>query len=92
MVLMSCDKVVEEGMKIVKVCHEIQAVLNPYDRREILNLMVLVNSKRPRYTAAGYFVLNRCSLFALLSVITTYFIILVQFHQSSYVNQEKLPA
>lgn len=85
--VISCDKVVTEANGIIKVCHEVQENLDFNGRDEIFNLLTLVKAKKPRYTAAGYFVLNRSTLFALLSTTTTYFIILVQFHQEHIKNR-----
>lgn len=82
MLIISCDNVIAEARNIVKVCQEIQEDADAAQREEIFNLLTLVKAKWPRYTAAGYFVVNRSSLFALFSVATTYFIILVQFHQN----------
>lgn len=78
---MSCDKATKEFTQIVDVCRTVQQYfpLHSKERNEIFNLLLLVNSKQPLYTAAGYFTVNRSTLFGLLSVITTYFIILVQF-------------
>lgn len=81
---MSCDKVVEEARNIVKVCQEVQEHMDSVEREEIFNLLALVETNRPSYTAANYFVLDRTSLFALLNATTTYFIILVQFYQKTW--------
>lgn len=78
---MSCDEVMEEARTIVKVCLEIQEDLDPVEREEVFKLLALVEAKSVCCTAGNYFVLNRSCLFSILSVVTTYFIILVQFHQ-----------
>lgn len=46
----------------------------------MLNLIMLARSINPCYTAAEFFNVNRSTLFALLSVTTTYFIIMIQFN------------
>lgn len=79
---LSCDRAVLEANQIIKVCTEIQINLNNFERKEVLNFIILTNMKKIGYTAAGYFVLNKGSLFALLSTATTYLIILIQFNQS----------
>lgn len=80
MLVMSCDKVMEEVRNLVNVCLEVQEHMNPVEREEVFKFLALVDTRRPCYTVAGYFVLNRSCLFALLNVTTTYFIILVQFY------------
>lgn len=81
--VISCDKVIMEAERIVNVCQEVQEILpsNSRERNEIFRLLVLVNAKRPIYSAANYFVVNRKALLGLLSVTTTYFIVMVQFNQ-----------
>lgn len=46
----------------------------------MLNLIMLAKNINPCYTAADFFIVNRTTLFALLSVTTTYFIIMIQFN------------
>lgn len=83
-IVISCDRVAREAGRIVSVCHKIQEKLpqSSWERNEIFKLLTLVNSKKALYTAADYFIVSRSTLFGLLSVTTTYFIILVQFNQS----------
>lgn len=50
------------------------------ERNEVLNLIMLAKNVNPCYTAAEFFNVNRTTLFALLSVTTTYFIIIIQFN------------
>lgn len=82
--MFSCDYVVAEANRTIKVCYEIQENLDYNERNELFNLLALVKARNPCYTAAGYIVVNRSTLFTLLSAVTTYFIIIVQFHQQRY--------
>lgn len=83
-IVMSCDQVTKETERTVGVCYKIQENLSLYtwEREEIFKFLTLINSRKPIYSAAGYFVISKSSLFGLLSVTTTYFIILIQFSQS----------
>lgn len=82
-IAMSCDRVAKEAGKIVGVCHRIDEQLssNSWESKEVWKLLMMVKAKRTTYTAAGYFVVNRETLFGLFGVATTYFIILVQLYQ-----------
>lgn len=62
-----------------------QENLRGFEREDVFNLLALVDARKPRYTVSGYFMLNRTTLLAFLSTVTTYFIIVVQFSQ----NQNK---
>lgn len=65
---------------MVKVSHEMQEHFNSSPRDEVFRLLALIEVKKPCYSAAGFFMLNKSTLFALFSAITMYFIILIQFH------------
>lgn len=66
---------------IVDICYSFGMSLSPQtlERNKLFNLMVLMNSKQIEYSAGGYFTISKTTLFELLSVSTTYFIVLVQF-------------
>lgn len=80
--MLSCDGVILEANNIVKVCHEIQDNLNFSKRKEVFEFLALLEARKPFYTAAGYFPLKKSTLLTLSSAATTYFIIVVQFHES----------
>lgn len=82
-IVISCDCVTREAERIVGVCQRVQEDMTTYswERREIFKFLLLVNTRKPLYSAADYFIINRSTLFGLLGVTTTYFIILVQFSQ-----------
>lgn len=81
-IVMSCESVSMEAAKIVSVCLEVQEKMPTpsWERKEIYKLLTVTSTKTGLYTAANYFVLFRGTLFSLLSVTTTYFIIMVQFN------------
>lgn len=75
--VVSCDRVVAEAKGILNICYETQRNMDYNEREEVFKLLVLIDTKKPRYTAADYFTLNKSTIFALLSTVTTYFIVLV---------------
>lgn len=81
-VIVSCDKATRETRKIIILAHKLQEEmpLMSLERNEILNLILLAKNVNPCYNAIGFFKINRTTLFALLRVTTTYFIIIVQFN------------
>lgn len=48
-------------------------------RYELIKLALLARDLKPEFTAAGFFVINRITFFTVLSVATTYFIVILQF-------------
>lgn len=87
--IISCDKVTAEAKRIVNVCNEVETNMDYSAKDEVVKLLMIVKAKEPCYTAAGYFILNRSTLFALLNVVTTYFIILLQFYQQNNISRTK---
>lgn len=79
---MSCDKIINEANKIITTSCEIQEKLNSNGKEEIVNLLTMMKAKKPCYTAAGYIILNRNTLFSILSTTATYFIILLQLNRA----------
>lgn len=85
--MLSCNGVVTEANRISKICLEIHEHFDSNGRNEIRNLMFLIKAKEACYTAAGFFQLKKSTLFAILNIITTHFIILIQFHQKNSLNK-----
>lgn len=83
LIIVSCDGVIKEKKRIVGICHNQQGILPLYSRErdEIFKFLEFIESSKPLYTAAGYFAINRSTTFELLSVVTTYFIVLTQFKE-----------
>lgn len=83
MVVISCDRVIAKAEQIVDTCCEVQENLQTRssERNQVFELLKLIGSKKLSYSAAGYFIINKSTLFGLIGVITTYFIVLLQFHQ-----------
>lgn len=81
-VIISCDITICETKKILKLACKYQEKmpLVSLERSELLHLIMLVRNINPCYTAADFFNVNRRTLFALLSVTTTYFIVMIQFN------------
>lgn len=81
-IIISCDVTTCETKKVIKLASAIQEdlPLMSLERKEMLNLIMLVRNINPHYTAADFFKVNRTTLFGLLSVATTNFIIIIQFN------------
>ncbi|XP_049820550.1 uncharacterized protein LOC126264902 [Aethina tumida] len=79
-VMQECNEAAKEGENIAITAfkHEKSFPLNSEERRELLNLAHYVVQRKIRFTAAGFFEVNRRNIFALFGTTTTYFIILIQ--------------
>lgn len=82
-IIMSCDGSLQKAKDIVKFCQDHQDELpsRSEEREEIFKLLLLIDTRKPKFSAAGYFTINRKTIFTVLYVTTTYIIILVQFRQ-----------
>nr|CAI5860281.1 unnamed protein product [Callosobruchus analis] len=70
-----------EGRRVLKTCYTLEdkfPIRSPI-RRELLDLIAQVHYHTPIFTAFDLFELNRCTFLALISVLTTYFIVSIQF-------------
>lgn len=69
---------------ITEACYKLEdeCPIDSRERKELLQLARLSRNKVPYFTAADFFNIDRTTLFAFLSVATTYAIIIIQFNQS----------
>lgn len=82
--MFSCQWVKEEGQKTIKLCYKLQEDFldSSMERKELMRLAKNVGCNAPVFSAAGFFEINKTTLFSLLSATTTYFIVVIQFSQS----------
>lgn len=80
---MSCDRTLQEAKASIKICHDLQEQLPPQSeaREEMFRLLSIMKSRKPRFSAGGFFDVNRHTIFSVLYVATTYFIIIIQLRQ-----------
>nr|CAH7750358.1 unnamed protein product [Callosobruchus chinensis] len=70
-----------EGRRVLKTCYILEdkfPIKSPI-RQELLDLIDQAHYHLPVFTAFDLFELNRCTFLALISVLTTYFIVSIQF-------------
>lgn len=81
--IVPCDATIKEAKQFITTCHKLQknCVTSSTDNKELLILLTTVTRTNAIYTAAGFFDIDRTTIFGLLSVITTYFIVIVQFNK-----------
>ncbi|KAJ8947253.1 hypothetical protein NQ314_008652 [Rhamnusium bicolor] len=84
MVIFCCDLTIRESKKLLKTCFKLDQYLplESEESRELKSLTNIIKSRRPVFTAAGFFQVNRATLLSLFGTTTTYFIIIVQFGTS----------
>lgn len=77
------DLTTKEASRMVTICYT-QQQLYPEsfaEYREFAKLAVLGGNLHVEFTAAGFFEINRTTLYKLICVVTTYFIVIVQFRK-----------
>lgn len=78
---MSCAGTEQQANDSMNICRKLQEEMPIYsvEREEVFKLLIIMNSKKPKYSAAEFFNIDRKTIFVLLNAIATYFIIIVQF-------------
>ncbi|RZC41041.1 gustatory receptor 28b, partial [Asbolus verrucosus] len=84
MLIMICDSVKSESSYTVHLCYKLREKFpeKSEQRKELLDLAHIVEKNRAHFTAAGFFEINKKTLFEILSTTTTYLIVTIQFNQS----------
>lgn len=78
--IQECDKVEKCFSKILVTCNYLQTqIVDPKLRQELIILSNFIKDLFPKFTAAGFFQLNKGLFSSLLSALVSYLIILIQF-------------
>ncbi|KAG5899315.1 hypothetical protein JTB14_029268 [Gonioctena quinquepunctata] len=78
--IMSCDMVENSAVKLLNTCNYLRATTgNNLESEELHHLSEFIEELSPKFTAAGFFRVNRKLIPAFLSSLTSYIIILIQF-------------
>ncbi|RZC42723.1 hypothetical protein BDFB_013469 [Asbolus verrucosus] len=80
-VVMSCDSTTSQSNNVVKLCYKMQEHFldDSNERRKLIWLAKQTSTNGARFTAANLFEINRKIFIGILSITTTYFIIIIQF-------------
>ncbi|XP_044254770.1 gustatory receptor 68a-like [Tribolium madens] len=81
-VIMTCDSAASSCKKISSVCYKLQEDFddNSRERRELILFAKEILDNPVKFTASDFFEINRSTFFGIISVTTTYLIILIQFN------------
>ncbi|KAG5894160.1 hypothetical protein JTB14_001856 [Gonioctena quinquepunctata] len=80
--LLTCDLTAAEGKMIINISYNLEqkfGIESPI-RMELLELAEYVRYRRPTFILLGMFELNRRTLLSMVSCLTTYLIIIIQFN------------
>ncbi|KAJ8947247.1 hypothetical protein NQ314_008646 [Rhamnusium bicolor] len=79
-IMFSCDLAIKEAQNIIVICYKYQQPFLTYseEKQELINLVNQAINDKPTFTAAGFFEINRKTVFALLGTTIAYFIVLIQ--------------
>lgn len=80
--IVACDAASTEANKVIVLCNDFQEVLPLPSavRSEALTLIKTVEDNAIAFTAANFFSINRVTFFNILSIMTTYVIVIIQFN------------
>lgn len=83
-VILSADGVKKQAKCLSETCHKLENRCESCrTRKELLKFIKLLSAKTPQFSAAGFFNIDRTTLFSILSASTTYYVALVQYNQSN---------
>ncbi|XP_072380900.1 uncharacterized protein [Diabrotica undecimpunctata] len=78
-----CDRVEASSKDLIKQCYLLQPDVNdPLLMKELLNLTEFIKDLRPKMQVSGYFRINKRIVPVMISTLTTYLIIVIQFNKS----------
>ncbi|EFA02933.1 gustatory and odorant receptor 63a [Tribolium castaneum] len=83
-VILTCDSAASSGNKISNLCYKLQKDFadSSSERRELILLAKEISDNPIKFTASDFFEINKSTFFGIISVTTTYLIILIQFKNS----------
>ncbi|CAG9857236.1 unnamed protein product [Phyllotreta striolata] len=84
LVMSKCDRIQKHNDNFVLNCYYLQEGMpNSRIREELMHLAQYSEKLAPKFSAVGFFVVNRLIIGAMFSSITTYLIVCIQFNLSS---------
>lgn len=81
--ILLCDLVLEEVKTTVLLAYKIRQFAISKERKEISEFINCVFDNYPQFTAAGFFSINKTTIFHMMGTVTTFFIIIIQFNTNS---------
>ncbi|CAH1996874.1 unnamed protein product [Acanthoscelides obtectus] len=79
-IILSCDATEKQGKMFTNICYKMYAKeQNVYLRDELLSLAIVSEKIGPRFSAAGFYVVNQMFLSTFFSALTSYAIVCIQF-------------
>ncbi|KAJ8941398.1 hypothetical protein NQ314_010398 [Rhamnusium bicolor] len=88
-IVLCCDYASIEGMKTIRLCYKLQEKFEVFSnsREELLKLAYLAKSYSPKFSAANFFVVEKNTILGIISIATTYLIVVIQFNSSLVKNE-----
>ncbi|XP_044261368.1 gustatory receptor 68a-like [Tribolium madens] len=78
--ILLCDSVLEEVKTTILLSYKIRQYAVLKERKEISEFINVVLHNSPQFTAAGFFSINKTTVFHMMGTVTTFFIIIIQFN------------
>ncbi|KAJ8919612.1 hypothetical protein NQ315_002234 [Exocentrus adspersus] len=81
-IILCCDYASSQGAKIVRLSYKLEENFVPSSdcRLELLRLANFAQIYRPKFLAANFFVIERSTILGIISIATTYLIVVIQFN------------
>ncbi|EFA05780.1 gustatory receptor [Tribolium castaneum] len=78
--ILLCDSVLEEVKTTILLAYKIRQYAVSKEKKEIYEFINVVLNNSPQFTAAGFFSINKTTIFHMMGTVTTFFIIIIQFN------------
>nr|CAH7766070.1 unnamed protein product [Callosobruchus chinensis] len=79
-VMLCCDSAINESRNIVKICYTLEQneTYTEEEKQELKSIVDQFTSDPPKFTAAGFFEINRSNILSFFSATATYLIVIIQ--------------
>ncbi|CAH1380596.1 unnamed protein product, partial [Tenebrio molitor] len=81
--ILLCDSVLEEAKVTVLLSYKLRQYTLPKEKQEMSDFVKVLLDNFPEFTAAGFFSITKTTIFHMISTVTTFFIIIIQFNTNS---------
>ncbi|KAJ8948040.1 hypothetical protein NQ318_003374 [Aromia moschata] len=83
-IIICCEQAVSAGNKTKGLCYKLQENFDPKSRtkKELFKLAEIVQTFKPEFTAANFFVINKGTILQIISIATTYLIVIIEFYST----------
>ncbi|CAH1101398.1 unnamed protein product [Psylliodes chrysocephalus] len=83
-IILSCNSTINQGKHLIRTAYAMEECFGMHSniRLELLEIAKLAEHYLPRYSLLGFFHINKSTVISLLSILSTYMLVVIQFNIS----------